>query len=98
MNRRFSFHEAAEGEFIDTASFFQFEGPELGDAFINEVERAILQILLHPLSCQLVNRTVRRKVLRRFPYSIMYSVKPQTIRILAIASHKRRPFYWRGRA
>jgi toxin ParE1/3/4 len=98
MNRRFSFHEAAEREFIDTASFFQFEGPQLGSAFIDEVERAIHQILLHPLSCQLVNRTVRRKVLRRFPCNIMYSVKTDTIRILAIASQRRRPFYWRGRA
>lgn len=62
MNRQFSFHEAAEREFIETASFFQVQGPEIGAAFIDEVEQAILQILLNPLSCQLVNRTARRKV------------------------------------
>ncbi len=67
MNGQISFHEAAEGEIIDAVSFFQSERPELGGAFIDEVELAIHQILIHPLSCQLVNRTVRRKVLRRFP-------------------------------
>lgn len=97
MNGRISLHEAAELEFIDAVSFFQSERPELGRALIDEVERGIHQILSHPLACQLVNRTVRRKVLRRFPYNIMYSVKPETIRILAIASQRRRPFYWRGR-
>jgi plasmid stabilization system protein ParE len=97
VNRRISFHEAAEREIIDAVSFFQSERPELGGAFTDQVEQAIHQILMYPLSCQLVNRTVRRKVLRRFRYYIMYSVKPDVIRILAIASHRRRPFYWRGR-
>jgi toxin ParE1/3/4 len=97
MNGRISFHEAAELEIIDAVSFFQSERPELGAALIDEIERAIHQILTHPLSCQLVNRTVRRKVLRRFPYNIMYSVKPEAIRILAMASQRRRPFYWRSR-
>ncbi|MEA4883585.1 MAG: addiction module protein [Clostridia bacterium] len=36
-------------------------------------------------------------LLRRFPYSIMYSLLPNTIRILAIANQKRRPLYWCGR-
>ena len=71
MNRRISFHEAAELEIIDAVSFFQSERPELGAALIDEIERTIHQILTFPLSCQLVNRTVRRKVLRRFPYNIM---------------------------
>lgn len=97
MNGRISFHEAAELEIIDAVSFFQSERPELGAALIDEIERAIHQILTHRFSCQLVNRTVRRKVLRRFPYNIMYSVKPESIRILAIASQRRRPFYWRSR-
>lgn len=97
MNVRISFHEAAEREIIDAVSFFQSERPGLGGTLIDEIERAIHQILKYPHSCQLVNRAVRRKVLRRFPYDIMYSVKPETIRILAIASQRRRPFYWRGR-
>lgn len=97
MNRRISFHEAAELEIIDAASFFESDQPELGSDLVDEVERAVQQILAYPDSCQLVNRTVRRKVLRRFPYNIMYSVKPEVIRILALASQRRRPFYWRGR-
>jgi len=97
MSRRISFHEVAELEIIDAASRFEADQPELSAALIDEVERAIQQILIYPHSCQLVNRTVRRKVLRRFPYDLMYSVKPDVIRILALASQRRQPFYWRGR-
>src|SRR5438105_9449008 len=67
------------------------QSPGLGRAFIKEFERAVHQILTYPLSCQLVNRTVRRKVLRRFPYNIMYSVKADTIRVLAIAPQRPSP-------
>ena len=97
MNRRVSFHEAAELEIVDAVSSFQAEQPELGTTLIDEIERAVHQIVLYPFSCQLINRTTRRKVLRRFPYDIVYSVKPNMIRILALAGQRRRPFYWRGR-
>ncbi len=33
----------------------------------------------------------------RFPYSLVYSVRPNEIRIVAVAHQKRRPFYWRAR-
>jgi len=97
MNRVISFHSAAEREIIDAVSYFYTERPELGAAFIDQVELAIQQILAYPLSSPLVNRTVRRKVLKRLPYDILYSVQPERVRILAIASQRRRPFYWRGR-
>jgi hypothetical protein len=36
-------------------------------------------------------------LLARFPYSILYRVRADHIRVLAIAHQNRRPFYWRGR-
>ena len=97
MNTRLSIHEAAERELNDAANFYNYEEPNLGIIFLDEVEKAIEQISLHPQSSPLINVAVRCKLLRRFPYSILYSIKPNEIRILAIASQKRRPFYWRGR-
>lgn len=37
---------------------------------------------------------VRRRVLRRFPYSVIYLLERREIVIVAIAHHKRRPGYW----
>jgi len=36
----------------------------------------------------LIIQDIRRKVLRSFPYSILYSIKPDRIRILAVAKSK----------
>jgi len=97
MRRTITFHELAEQELNDSADYYNSKSEGLGNAFLNEVERAVNQIQQYPESAPLVNRVVRRKVVRRFPYSIMYSLKPDRIRILAVANQKRRPFYWRGR-
>jgi hypothetical protein len=35
--------------------------------------------------------------LRRFPYSIVYLLLPEEIRVLAIAHQRRKPGYWSGR-
>ena len=97
MSQQLSFNAAALRELQEADAFYRKERPALGDAFLDEVERALAQIRELPRSCPLVRRTVRKKLLRRFPYAVLYSVQSQEIRILAIAHHKRRPFYWRGR-
>lgn len=97
MKRRVSFHAMAEQDLNDAASYYNASRPGLGQVFLDEVERAVTQILTYPEGAPLVNRTVRKKLVRRFPYSVMYSIRPEGIRILAIAHQQRRPFYWRSR-
>jgi len=97
MNRRISLHELAEFELNDAADFYDSRQPGLGRAFIREVQQAVYQIRENPESGQIVKGEARRKVLRQFPYNVIYSLTPSTIRVLAIANQKRRPFYWRGR-
>lgn len=97
MNRIVSFHELAEHELNDAASFFEMEREGLGLRFLMAVETAVAHIQEYPEASPIIIQNVRHKVLRRFPYSIMYSIRPDRIRILAIASQRRRPFYWRSR-
>ena len=92
-----TFHRLAEIELNEAAEYYERERSGLGRAFLNEIERAIHSILEHPEGSPLVAETVRRKLVRRFPYGILYSVRKDGIRILAIMNLKRRPFYWRGR-
>jgi plasmid stabilization system protein ParE len=40
---------------------------------------------------------VRRRLVARFPYAIVYMELEQEILILAVAHLRRRPAYWRGR-
>lgn len=97
MSRRFSVHEAAEAELNEAADFYDLESPGLGTVFIDEVQRAIASIARFPDASPLIQGRLRRRLLIKFPYSLVYSVRPTEIRILAVAHQKRRPFYWRGR-
>lgn len=97
MRKYISLHELAGLELNDAADFYNSKQPGLGRTFILSVQQAVLQISEYPESAKAVSGNARRKVLTQFPYNVIYSLTPDTIRILAIASQRRRPFYWQGR-
>jgi plasmid stabilization system protein ParE len=92
-----SIHEIAEAEINEAADFYDLESPGLGNVFIDEIQRAIQGIVEFPAAASLVRGRVRQRIVTKFPYSLVYSAREGEIRILAVAHHKRRPFYWRGR-
>ena len=97
MKQRVSFHELAEFELNDAAVFFENEREGLGVRFLAAVQDAVAHIQQHPQASPVIIEDIRCKLVRKFPYSIMFSIKPDHIRILALANQKRRPFYWQGR-
>ena len=87
----------AEEEFREAARYYEKEAPGLGLGFVTEVRKGVLFITENPYASADVGKGVRRKILKHFPYSLMYAVEPDLIVIVAVAHHKRRPRYWRGR-
>jgi plasmid stabilization system protein ParE len=51
----------------------------------------------HPKAGRILRGSVRRRLLRKFPYALLYKIKPTDILILAVMNLKRRPTYWVGR-
>jgi len=92
-----SFHELADRELNEAAQYYELETPGLGSAFVGEVERCVRAILQHPEAGPAIHGVVRRRLLQRFPYALLYSIKADGIRILAVMNQKRRPAYWVGR-
>jgi toxin ParE1/3/4 len=97
MNVTVTFHKLAEAELHEAIQYYESAVWGLGAAFLAEVERSIAQIRAHPEAAPFILKVVRRKILPRFPYVIMYSVVDDTIYVLAVANQKRRPFYWQQR-
>jgi plasmid stabilization system protein ParE len=87
----------AERELNEAASYYSSESPGLGAAFLTEIQRCIQSILDYPEAAPILVGSVRRRIARRFPYAVLYSVKPAEIRILAVMHMKRRPMYRAGR-
>ncbi len=91
------FHRLAEYELSEAAQYYDLEEPGLGAAFLEEVDRCLQSIQAAPEAGAILRGTVRRRLLRRFPYALLYKIKPSGIRILAVMNLRRRPTYWVGR-
>jgi plasmid stabilization system protein ParE len=93
----FSFAPEAREELFETILYYESESWGLGAAFLATVRKGIDQLLTFPESAPVLYGKVRRKPLRRFPYSLLYSIRGQEIRIVAVMNQKRKPMYWKGR-
>ena len=67
---------------------------ELGLAFVAEFEKTGNRIPEYPNLGAAFRGKLRRYLFRRFPYSIIYQITPDELRIVAVAHHRRRPGYW----
>jgi toxin ParE1/3/4 len=92
-----SFSPEAREELFEAVEYYNSESPGLGASFLASAARALEQIQTFPESAPVVRGTSRIKPLLQFPYSLIYSLRLGEIRVLAVMSQRRRPFYWWGR-
>ena len=76
-----SFHDLAKRELNEAAEYHESESAGLGQAFITEVERSADEIVRYPEAGLVMRGSIRRRLIRRFPYALLYRVKPTEIRI-----------------
>lgn len=69
---------------------------KLARVFLDEFERAVKLVASSPSLGSVFNGR-RRYPMRRFPYSVIYQVTSDTLRIVAVAHQRRRPGYWKKR-
>ncbi len=96
--KRIRFHPEAEEELLEAQDWYKRRSEVASQAFALEIDHAIKRIIETPLRWPVTLSNERRYLLPRFPYSIRYRIKSDTIFIVAFAHHKRRPGYWRKRA
>lgn len=92
-----SFNPLAERELNDAKQYYELERSGLGAAFLAEVERTCQAISRDPEAGPIVLGSIRRRLLRRLPYGLLYSIQTDAIRILAVMNLRRRPGYWIAR-
>ena len=91
------FHRAAERELDAAMRNGEAYATGLGAELLCEVRR-IADLLCHtPLIGEPLDDELRRFPLTRFPFGVIYRVKGDRLRILAVAHRRQEPGYWRGR-
>ena len=94
---RVRFLELAHRELSDAVLFYDLEFSGLGDEFKNEVKAAVARISRHPAAWPTELGEIRKCLLHRFPYKILYSVESDYILVVAVAHQHRMPEYWAER-
>lgn len=94
---RYRFHEAAEAEYHADIRFYRRIDPELGRAFVSEVEASIERIRQSLLMHSPIGGNLRRCRVRRFRHAVIYEIQSDGIFIWAVMHTSREPGYWKGR-
>jgi hypothetical protein len=81
------FLDAAQSEFDDAIDNYDSQRLGLGLEFEEEVKQALERIDHYPEAWSPLSSRVRRCVLRRFPYSVIYEIRSEIIIIVAIQRH-----------
>jgi hypothetical protein len=68
-----NYHEAAEEELLHEIGYLELRAKGLGQRFFAEVQRAEKIISQFPESAEEIRPGIRKRVLRTFRYSIVYS-------------------------
>jgi toxin ParE1/3/4 len=95
-------HPLANAEAKDAAHWYEDKQIGLGVSFLDRLQECYGKIRRSPqrfakLETVRLNADIRRCLLPRFPYLIVYEVHDDRIHVLAIAHASRGPNYWLSR-
>ena len=95
--RSVEFHPEAEDEFISAARFYESQTEGLGLDFISTVQRTYERLLRFPATGRPLGRRLRRLLVPKFPYGLLYRTESDRIYVVAVMHLHPRPGYWRSR-
>lgn len=93
------FHVSAPAETdLDTAFvWYEAQRVGLGQEFLHAVEATLDRIRHAPEQFPIIDRGVRRALVRRFPYAVFYLVTSASTDVLACVHVRRHPRRWQSR-
>lgn len=88
------FSRYARQELDDATAFYELEVTGLGQRFREEAEAATKRIATYPRGWPVERGDIRKCLLHRFPYKLLYAIETDHIVIVAVAHQHRQPDYW----
>jgi len=99
---KFTVLPEAELEAAEAVIWYDDQRLGLGDDFLVELKQAFDRIGSGPDELPLLEsyagpHDVRRCMLKRFPYLVIFACRPAEVLVVAISHARRRPLYWLDR-
>jgi plasmid stabilization system protein ParE len=93
----YRFLTPAEEEMAEAALFYEAASSQLGSDFLDDVQRTVDRLRKFPQAGEAISSDLRRTLLHRFPFSLVYTIEDNVIVVIAVAHQDRRPGYWQSR-
>ena len=91
----FRFLSPALSEFSEAADYYEQQA-EMGGEFVSEVDQTIERILMFPLAWGKISSDFHHCHLRKFPYTLIYTIESDELVVIVSLFHQRRePKSWR---
>jgi plasmid stabilization system protein ParE len=94
---RIRIEPAADDELSEATEYLAQKSDGLAAGFIEDMRAARDRLLAFPNCGSPLGGGIRRLILSRFPYQLVYRIERDEIRVYAIAHLKRKPGYWLDR-
>ena len=91
------FHPEAEAEFLQAIEYYEDCAEGLGYDFSVEVCSATQRVTSHPKAWPMIRSEVRRCLVSRFPFGVLYAIHKDEVFIVAVMHLHRSPDYWTHR-
>jgi len=88
------FSKIAKHELDDAVIYYELEYQGLGRRFKEEVRKATKRISDYPEAWSIERGEIRKCLLHKFPFKLLYSIEKDHIFIIAVAHQHRKPDYW----
>ena len=93
------FTQAARAELIEAQDWYEGEAQGLGRRFRERIDTLPERMSANPRQFPVVFKSVRRALLRRFPYALFFVIDEQTLYFVIACFHaSRNPLQWQRRA
>ena len=88
---RVRFLSPAEREYLVALEYYTAQASDLGSAFLDDLDHAAALLGEHQHVGAVLDGEIRRLLLRRFPYSLIYAVEADEVVILGVQHQSRHP-------
>ena len=86
--------KAAQDDIEDAFEWYRQQSPTAALRFLIAVDEALESLREHPERFPVVTGTLRRTLLRRFPYAVYFKVYERTTSVVGVVHGQRHPRTW----
>ena len=91
------FTPQADADLTEAREWYAHQHEDLDLEFMESIDEALSRILTNPDQYPIVYRSLRRYVVRRFPFAIFYEVASGEVEVIAVFHSRRDPERWKSR-